>query len=156
VVDRATGDGPVPVPVGSGGLANGTAEPPYEFVRQTGALGVHRVFVRDLGQCWCQQGLPGTTDGVDAAVAALRHVLDGLGASRRVVAHSGGHLFIRKLRDAGALLGILESALRPGPGGRADRTERAAWRPGIVVVPTACCKSGWGERPLRHPRRVPG
>jgi len=222
VVDRATGDGPLPVLVAFGGLANGADQAPYEFVRQTGALGVHRVFVRDLGQCWYQEGLPGTAGGVDAAVAALGDVLDGLGASRRVfvgnssgafaavlfgvlggaddivafgplssvtrwsrlvsrdrrwpaqirrarqvatdrahldlvrllrstsrtggvtihygvqdprdgrsarrlgrlpgvrvVGHPGGHLFIRKLRDAGALLPILESALRPGSDGPA-------------------------------------
>lgn len=221
VVDRATGDGPFPVLVAFGGLANGTDRAPYEFVRQTGALGVHRVFVRDLGQCWYQEGLPGTADGVDAAVAVLGGVLDGLGGSRRVfvgnssgafaavlfgvlggademaafgplasltrgsrlasrdrrwsgqirkgrrvatdpshldlvrllrstgrtgsvsvhygvqdprdsrsarrlgrlpgvrtVGHPGGHLFIRKLRDAGTLLPILESAVRPDPAGQ--------------------------------------
>jgi len=222
VVDRAEGEGPLPVLVAFGGLSNGTDQAPYEFVRQTGALGVHRVFVRDLGQCWYQAGLSATADGVEASVAALDGVLAALGASRRVfvgnssgafaavlygvlggaddmvafgplasvsrwsrfvsrdrrwpaqirrarrtatdpthldlvrllrsthrvgtvtvhygaqdsrdtrsarrlgrlpgvqvVEHPGGHLFIRKLRDAGELLPILESALRPAPGHQA-------------------------------------
>jgi hypothetical protein len=212
VVDRVDGSGPLPVMVAFGGLSNGTDAPPYEFVRQTGDLGVHRVFVRDLGQCWYQRGFPGT--------AELARVLDGLDPSRRVfvgnssggfaavlygvlggadetvafgtlasvtrwsrmanrdrrwsaqvraarratsdrshidlerllrgqprhgritvhygerdtrdaraalrlgglpgigaVAHPGGHLFIRKLRDAGELQPILEGALRSGPDG---------------------------------------
>ncbi len=220
VVDRVDADRPLPVMVAFGGLSNGTDAAPYEFVRQTGSLGVHRVFVRDLGQCWYQRGFPGTADGVDAAVAELTRVLDGLEPSRRilvgnssgafaavlfgvlggadevvafaplsavtrrsrlvsrdrrwsaqvraarragtdrshldlerllartthpgritvhygerdpsdsrsaerlgrlpgigVVAHPGGHLFIRKLRESGDLQPILEAAVRPAPGG---------------------------------------
>ena len=104
VVDRAPGDGPLPVLVAFGGLSNGTDAPPYEFVRQTGELGVHRVFVRDLGQCWYQQGFPGTADGVDAAVTELVRVLDALGPSRRVfVGNSSGGF-------AAVLFGVLGGA----------------------------------------------
>ena len=79
VVDRAAGDGPRPVMVCFGGLSNGTDAAPYEFVRQTGELGVHRVFVRDLGQCWYQRGLPGTAEGVDGAALYLAGVVDASG-----------------------------------------------------------------------------
>ena len=101
---RAEGSDPPPVMVAFGGLSNGTDAPPYEFVRQTGALGVHRVFVRDLGQCWYQRGLPGAADGVDAAVAALAGVLDGLGPGRRVFVGNSSGAF------AAVLLGVLGGA----------------------------------------------
>jgi hypothetical protein len=94
----------IPVMVAFGGLANGTDDPPFEFVRQTGELGVHRVFVRDLGQCWYQEGFPGTADGVVEAVAALRRVLDDLGPSRRVFVGNSSGAF------AAVLFGVLGGA----------------------------------------------
>jgi len=106
VVDRAPApldgsSGPVPAMVCFGGLSNNTGSAPFEFVRQTGDLGVHRVFVRDLGQCWYQRGLPGTADGVAAAAAHLTSVLDGLAPSRRVFVGNSSGAF------AAVLFGVL-------------------------------------------------
>jgi hypothetical protein len=90
-VDRAPVDGPLPAMVCFGGLSNRNDVAPFEFVRQTGDFGVHLVFVRDLGQCWYQKGLPGTADGVEATATHLVSVLDGLAASRSVfVGNSSG------------------------------------------------------------------
>ena len=104
VVDRVEAIKPLPVLVSFGGLSNGTDDPPFEFVRQTGDLGVHRVFVRDLGQCWYQQGLPGTADGVVDAAAALTRVIDELGPSRRVFVGNSSGAF------AAILFGVLAGA----------------------------------------------
>ena len=104
VVDRVEATEPLPVLVSFGGLANGTDDPPFEFVRQTGDLGVHRVFVRDLGQCWYQQGLPGAADGVLDAAAALTRVIDELGPSRRVFVGNSSGAF------AAILFGVLAGA----------------------------------------------
>jgi hypothetical protein len=120
VVDRALVGGNLQAMVCFGGLSNGTDGAPFEFVRQTGDLGVHRVFVRDLGQCWNQQGLPGTADGVAgtaAHLATVPTVLDGLAPSRRVfVGNSSGAfaaVLFGVLSGADGLLPILERALRP-------------------------------------------
>lgn len=101
VVDRAPGAGTQPAMVCFGGLSNGTDAAPFEFVRQTGVLGVHRVFVRDLGQCWYQRGLPGTADGVVATAARITTVLDGLAPSRRVFVGNSSGAF------AAVLFGVL-------------------------------------------------
>ncbi len=101
VVDRVPGDGPRPAMVCFGGLSNGSEAAPFEFVRQTGELGVHRVFVRDLGQCWYQRGLPGTADGVEATTAHLTSVLDGLAPSTRVFVGNSSGAF------AAVLFGVL-------------------------------------------------
>ena len=104
VVDPASEGTPAPVMVAFGGLANGTDDPPFEFVRQTGDLGVHRVFVRDLGQCWYQQGISGMGGDVVAAAAALSAVLDELSPSRRVFVGNSSGAF------AAILYGVLASA----------------------------------------------
>jgi hypothetical protein len=104
VVDRAPVGGNLPAMVCFGGLSNGTDGAPFEFVRQTGDLGVHRVFVRDLGQCWYQQGLPGTADGVAATAAHLATVLYGLAPSRRVFVGNSSGAF------AAVLFGVLSGA----------------------------------------------
>ena len=125
VVDRAPGDGPQPAMVSFGGLSNGTDDPPFEFVRQTGSLGVHRVFVRDLGQCWYQQGLPGTAEGVRAASAALAAVLDDLAPSRRVYVGNSSGAF------AAVLFGVLGGAdevVAFGPLAAVTRRDRLAAR----------------------------
>ena len=104
VIDPAPAGQTAPVMVAFGGLANGTDDPPFEFVRQTGDLGVHRVFVRDLGQCWYQQGISGAGDSVVAAAAALSALLDTLSPSRRVFVGNSSGAF------AAILYGILASA----------------------------------------------
>lgn len=113
VVDRASDDlapdatcvpAEVPAMVCFGGLANGTAAAPFEFVRQTSELGVHRVFVRDLGQCWYQRGLPGTSEGVAATARHLAAVLDDLSPSRRVFVGNSSGAF------AAVLFGVLAGA----------------------------------------------
>jgi hypothetical protein len=87
-----------------GGLSNGIDAPPVEFVRQTEHLGVHRIFVRDLGQCWYQRGLPGTAEGVTATTAHLTGLLDELGVSRRVFVGNSSGAF------AAILFGVLSGA----------------------------------------------
>ena len=125
VVDRAPGDGARPVMVAFGGLSNGTDAPPYEFVRQTGELGVHRVLVRDLGQCWYQEGLPGTADGVEATAAELTRLLDGIGPSRRVFVGNSSGAF------AAVLFGVLcgaDEVVAFGPLASLTRRSRLASR----------------------------
>lgn len=125
VVDRAPGTDADPAMVAFGGLSNGTDAAPYEFVRQTGDLGIHRVFVRDLGQCWYQRGLPGTADGVAATATELTRVLDDLAPSRRVLVGNSSGAF------AAVLFGVLcgaDEVVAFGPLSSLSRWNRLASR----------------------------
>lgn len=42
-----------------GGIRSGISIPPFEFYKSAGILDDHKIFVRDLEQCWYQAGLPG-------------------------------------------------------------------------------------------------
>lgn len=83
-VDRRPEAADSPVLVLFGGLGNDTGRPPFEFVRLTADFGVHRVFLRDLEQCWYQRGLSGVCRDVPATVDALNALLESFGPVRRV------------------------------------------------------------------------
>ena len=83
-VDRREGDETYPVLVCFGGLRNVMSGLQFEFVRHTEGMPVHRIFARDLAQCWYQQGLAGIAPDVPSTALALRSVLDDLGPGRRV------------------------------------------------------------------------
>lgn len=59
-----------------GGLNGTSGLPPFEFARITRDLGVKRLFVRDLDQCWYQGGLPGLASGIEATAEFLRSQLN--------------------------------------------------------------------------------
>ncbi len=42
-----------------GGLGQGVGIPPFEFFRSSGALTENKIFIRDLSQCWYQNGVRG-------------------------------------------------------------------------------------------------
>lgn len=78
--------------------------PPFEFLRLTEEMAVHRIFVRDLDQCWYQRGLPGIGTDVPQVAAALDVTLDKLGSSRRVFVGTSSGAF------AAMLFGMLNRA----------------------------------------------
>jgi hypothetical protein len=87
-----------------GGIAGGMIGPPFEFLRLTEALAVHRIFVRDLNQCWYQRGLSGVGADVRQVAAGLDAMLHELGASRRVFVGTSSGAF------AAILFGVLARA----------------------------------------------
>jgi hypothetical protein len=87
-----------------GGIAGGMTGPPFEFLRLTEALAVHRIFVRDLNQCWYQRGLSGVGADVGQVAAGLDAMLHELGSSRRVFVGTSSGAF------AAILFGVLDRA----------------------------------------------
>ncbi len=89
-----------------GGLDGRTTGAPFELAALTAALPVHRVFLRDTGQCWYQQGLPGLGHDVLSAAAGLGALLAELGGTSTtfVGTSSGGF--------ASILYGVLSGADR--------------------------------------------
>jgi hypothetical protein len=87
-----------------GGIAGGMIGPPFEFLRLTEALAVHRIFVRDLNQCWYQRGLSGVGADVRQVAAGLDAILNELGSSRRVFVGTSSGAF------AAILFGVLDRA----------------------------------------------
>jgi len=65
-----------------GGIASGIGMPPFEFHRASGILGQHRIFVRDLSQCWYQAGIPGAGRDIRSVAAHLKGLINKIGASR--------------------------------------------------------------------------
>jgi len=102
-VDRIDGSN-VPVLVCFGGLRHGLVGPPFEFMRHTEALGVHRVFVRDLEQCWYQKGLRQSGGDVPSAAQAIKHEIDALEPGRRVYVGTSSGAF------AAIMFGVLTGA----------------------------------------------
>lgn len=95
---------PAPVLVCFGGLSGGLVGPPFEFMRLTEGYAVHRVFVRDLEQCWYQRGLVGLGEDIPTAAAGLRLLLDDLRPSRRVFVGTSSGAF------AAIVFGVLAGA----------------------------------------------
>jgi hypothetical protein len=120
-VARGPDRGPSPVLVCFGSLTGRSDVAPFEFGRQTDGLGVPVVFVRDLGQCWYQRGLPGTADGIEATASHLATVLAGLAPTRTVfVGNSSGGF-------AAVLFGVLcgaDEMVAFGPQASITRTGR--------------------------------
>ncbi len=89
-----------------GGLDGRTSQAPFEFAALTANLPVHRVFLRDTGQCWYQRGLPGLGDDVPTAATGLRSLLAELRGTRTtfVGTSSGGF--------ASVLFGVVSGADR--------------------------------------------
>jgi hypothetical protein len=103
-VDQVDAAGGAPVLVCFGGIAGGLLGPPFEFLRHTDGLTAHRVFLRDLDQCWYQMGLQSLGSDVPSSAVALSAVLDDLAPSRRVfLGTSSGAL-------ASVLFGVLTGA----------------------------------------------
>lgn len=65
-----------------GGIAAGIGMPPFEFQRASGILGQHRIFIRDLRQCWCQGGIPGVGRDIPSVVRYLEGLIEKIGATR--------------------------------------------------------------------------
>jgi hypothetical protein len=87
-----------------GGIDGGSIGSPFEFVRQAESLGAHRVFVRDLDQCWYQQGLRGYSDDVASTATVLLELHEYLEPSRRV------HVGVSSGAFAAILFGVLTGA----------------------------------------------
>ena len=103
-VERLQGGGPAPVLVTFGGISGGLFGPPFEFLRQSDGLQVHRVFLRDLEQCWYQRGVPGLGDDVVEVAESLDALIEDLGATRRVFVGTSSGGFAAIL--FGVLLGV--------------------------------------------------
>jgi len=74
-----------------GGIAAGIGMPPFEFQRASGILNQHRIFVRDLRQCWYQAGIPGGGRDICEVARHLEGLIEKTGASRvRFVGNSMG------------------------------------------------------------------
>jgi hypothetical protein len=91
-----------------GGIASGIGIPPFEFHKASGILNQHRIFVRDLRQCWYQAGIPGMGDDLRAVARDLDTRIRGIGADRvRFVGNSMGGfaalLFSSLLETGGAI-----------------------------------------------------
>jgi hypothetical protein len=56
-----------------GGIAAGIAMPPFEFYASARIMSDTKVFLRDFGQCWYQNGLEGITEDV---YSTARHIED--------------------------------------------------------------------------------
>jgi hypothetical protein len=121
VLERLETTEPTPVLVCFGGLKGNLVVPPLEFMRNTQSLGVHRVFLRDLNQCWYQKGLPGYGPDVPSAAAALQSIVDSLNPSRRVFIGTSSGAFAATL--FGALTGA-DEVLAFGPQSSIDRVTR--------------------------------
>ena len=121
VLERLWTKEPTPVLVCFGGLKGNLVVPPLEFMRTTQSLGVHRVFLRDLNQCWYQKGLPGYGSDVPSAATALTSVVESLNPSRRVFIGTSSGAFAATL--FGALTGA-DEVLAFGPQSSIDRVTR--------------------------------
>ncbi len=75
--------------------------PAFDFVGSTAGLGVPRLFVRDVEQCWYQRGLRGISRDIPSTMEALTRVIDEFGGGRRVFVGSGAGGY------AAILLGVL-------------------------------------------------
>ena len=67
--------------------------PPFHFFEFTSGLPVKRLFVRDPDRVWCQHGVPGFGDTIDAVAGSLKMLLDEQDVERLVVIGSsaGGY-----------------------------------------------------------------
>jgi hypothetical protein len=131
VVTDLRRDGHAPVLVCFGGLdGQDPGAPRFELQGLTARLPVHRVFVRDLEQCWYQRGLSGLGDDVDSAADGLRTLLEAVDGSPSVFVgtSSGGY--------AAILFGVLA---------RADRI--------VALSPQASLR--WRDRFRARDRRWP-
>jgi hypothetical protein len=63
--------------------------PAFDLLESTADLGVPRLFVRDVDQCWYQRGLRGLSRDVPSTVDALTRVIGEAGDGRRVFVGSG-------------------------------------------------------------------
>lgn len=59
-----------------GGIAAGIAMPPLEFYNSSRIIDQHKIFIRDFGQCWYQDGLPGISHDLRDTAAYLRARID--------------------------------------------------------------------------------
>jgi NAD(P)H-flavin reductase len=82
---------------------------------------VHRVFLRDLHQCWYQKGLPDYGADVPSSAAALKSVVDSLNPSRRVFIGTSSGAFAATLFGA---LTRADEVLACGPQPSIDRVTR--------------------------------
>jgi hypothetical protein len=57
---------------------------PFEFLSALDPATVRRVFVRDLDQCWYQQGVRGVSSDLEGTTAALRAMIERMGVQRVV------------------------------------------------------------------------
>lgn len=103
-IDRIVAPEGAPALVCFGGISGGLFGPPFEFLHLTEAFTAHRVFVRDLEQCWYQQGIRNLGTDVPGAADALDHVLNDLGATRRIFVGTSSGGF------AAVLFGVLAGA----------------------------------------------
>lgn len=55
-----------------GGIAAGIAMPVFEFYNASRILDEHKLFFRDLSQCWYQDGLPGISRDISATADYIR------------------------------------------------------------------------------------
>lgn len=58
-----------------GGMAAGIAMPPFEFYNASRIVGEHKIFVRDLKQCWYQEGLVGLSHDIPSTARYLEQWL---------------------------------------------------------------------------------
>jgi pimeloyl-ACP methyl ester carboxylesterase len=91
-----------------GGIASGIGIPPFEFHKASGILNQHRIFVRDLRQCWYQAGVPGMGDDLRSVAHDLETRIREIGVGRvRFVGNSMGGfaalIFSSLLETGGAI-----------------------------------------------------
>jgi hypothetical protein len=103
-LDRIETPEGAPILVCFGGIAGGLIGPPFEFLRLTDGLDCHRMFVRDLEQCWYQMGLQTFGSSVPTSAAALAAFLAELAPTRRVFLGTSSGAF------AAVLFGVLTGA----------------------------------------------
>ncbi len=61
-----------------GGIASGIVMPVFEFYRASKILDDHKIFLRDLAQCWYQVGLPPISRDIETTAQYLNAQIDRL------------------------------------------------------------------------------
>lgn len=65
-----------------GGMAAGIAMPPFEFYNSSKILDEHKIFIRDLSQCWYQDGLPDISRDIDSTADYIDHHIKEIGPDK--------------------------------------------------------------------------
>ena len=65
-----------------GGIASRIAMPPFEFYKSSQILDQHRIYIRDLAQCWYQNGLAGISQDIYATASYIRSKIDEIGPKK--------------------------------------------------------------------------
>jgi len=61
-----------------GGIAAGIAMPPFEFYNSSKIINENKIFIRDLAQCWYQDGLPGISNDIHSTAKYIQRQIESL------------------------------------------------------------------------------